>query len=328
MLIALAKNVDPRVPALLSRHEGVTIALDSPQSALITEDEAIAVDVELVDVTDAIWMVERPRQEGKPKLAIINGLLDEAAAARLEDAGISYFDAGGRSWLRSRRRTKRSARSAKPAKRTLYAASIKLAQLLADHPGESWTERGLAACGHTTQATAHRLLSRLEAEGLMSREGQGRASLRWVRDPRRLRRWLATEARPNRVTLLPCFVSNPFELPTVVGRNFALTGAAAAERLGLRVMSELPHALVRVGVAEDELDEIPQALGGFRTESGANLVLIADPDRLAFVDPRRPEIQGETLAPPSRIMLDLFLEPRGEAVVDVFLDLWGDKEVT
>jgi hypothetical protein len=228
----------------------------------------------------------------------------------------------------NRDRTKRAASPAHRPRRALYGPSIKLAQLLADHPGEPWSERGLANCGHTTQATAHRLLSRLEEEGLVEREGRGRASVRWVRDPVLMRRWLAREARPTRAVLLSCFVSDPFDLPTVVGRNFAITGAVAAARLGLPVTTERSRPLVRVNVAEDELEEIPQALSGFRTEDGANLTLIADPDRLAFVDNRRPMRPEGLIAPPSRVMLDLYLEPRGEAAVEVFLDLWGDRELS
>lgn len=171
-------------------------------------------------------------------------------------------------------------------------------------------------------------MTRLEAQELVVREGRGRATVRWVQDAARLRQWLAREARPTHVTLLSCFVSDPFKLPQLVGRNFALTGAAAAERLGLHVFTDQRYPLVRVNVADDELEDIPRALGGFRTESGANLTLIADPDRLAFVDVRQAAVGGEMIAPPSRIMLDLYLEPRGESAVEVFLDLWGSEELT
>lgn len=106
----------------------------------------------------------------------------------------------------------------------------------------------------------------------------------------------------------------------------ALTGAAGAAEIGMPVMTRSVTPMMRVSVRPEELEDVPEALGGFRTEQGANLILVADPDRLAFIDPiSRPD--GRLLAPPSRIMLDLYLEARGEAAVDVFLDLWGEKEV-
>lgn len=325
MFIALSPNVDPRAAKLLRRFGGVDVAVDAPQSVVITEHEAFPIEIEVLEVEEIEARLRQSRTEDA-LFVIANAVLDEETAGRLEDAGISYVDAGGRRWLRNWERSKRArSRAGATPRRGLYAASIKLVQLLADHPDEPWTERGLANCGHTTQATAHRLLTRLEDEGLMTREGRGRATTRWVRDPLDLRRWLAREGRPGRIAWLPCFVPDPLQLSRVVGRNFALTGALAAERIGFSVLSSPGEPLVRVSVSPDELEEIPEALGGFRTESGANLTLIADPDRLAFVDPKPPFVDGEVLAPPSRIMLDLYLEPRGEAAVDVFLDLWGER---
>ena len=84
--------------------------------------------------------------------------------------------------------------------------------------------------------------------------------------------------------------------------------------------------MVRVNVTADELEDIPEAIGGFRTEVGANLTLVADPDRFAFVDPYF-DGRRRLIAPPSRIMLDLHLEARGGAAADVFLDLWGDRVI-
>ena len=106
-----------------------------------------------------------------------------------------------------------------------------------------------------------------------------------------------------------------------------LTGALAAEGMGLPVLTGMQRPLYRVQASGENLEQIPQALGGFRTERGANLMLIADPEQLASSDART-DGDGRVTAPPSRIMLDLYLEPRGEAAVGVFLDLWGSKEIT
>jgi hypothetical protein len=327
LLIALDKNVDPKVAELLSRIDGVELKVNAPRSAIITADDALPVEIELLSV----GQLEVPppiSHDETARFVVANAVLDDETAARLEDAGVSYIDAGGRSWLRGEMRSKQVRRQPETTRRSLYPASVRLAQLLADHPGEPWTQRHLADRGHTTQLTAQRLLLRLESERLMERRGKGRGTTRWVTDAVRLRAWLSREARPRRVFSLPCYVDDPGDLPSFPGRGIAITGAHAARRLGFSVMTgREAMAMARVNVADDELDEIPAALGGFRTENGANLLLIADPDRLAFTDPLPAKDGSAPLAPPSRIMLDLFLEPRGEAAVGVFLDLWGEREL-
>jgi hypothetical protein len=325
MLLAVDSNVDERAVWIL-RNAGIEIAEDAPQSVVITDEMVMPVRIVLAEAQD-LDLRDR-RDQDDDRLFVINAILDAATAARLEDANISYVDAVGHRWLRSWARTRRSRESGTAAKgrRRLYAASVRLAQLLADHPQELWTERGLAGRGQTTQTTAHRLLGRLETEGMLTRKGRGPSTQRWVRDPRSMRSWLAREGRPRKVARLSCFVESP-ERVGLPGRTLALTGAAAAEAIGMPVLTRLSIATMRVGVRPEELEDVPEALGGFRTEQGANLVLIADPDRLGLIDATAGP-DGRLLAPPSRIMLDLFLEPRGEAAADVFLGLWGDREVS
>ena len=324
LVLALANDVDSRALEVLRKLDDVKIVENSPQSVLITEEAVSPVRIELVEADE----IDRARAgHSDDELLVVNAVLDDDAAARLEDANASYIDATGRHWLRSWARTKRASETAARGKRRLYAASVRLAQLLADHPQEPWTERGLARHGQTTQTTAHRLLGRLEGEGLLLREGRGPSTLRRVRDSVAMRSWLARRARPRKVTRLACFVEDPERPRKVVGRTLALTGAAGAAAIGMPVLTRAVTPTMRVSARPEELEDVPEALGGFRTERGSNLTLIADPDRLAFVDAvARPD--GWLLAPPSRIMLDLFLEARGEAAVDVFLSLWGDREVS
>lgn len=324
LVLALANDVDSRAFGILRKLDDVRIVENSPQTVLITQDAALPVRIELVEA-DQIGDQSREGSAGD-ELLVINAVLDDEAAARLEDANASYIDASGRHWLRSWRRTKRASEAAAGGKRRLYPASVRLAQVLADHPQEPWTERGLARRAQTTQTTAHRLLGRLESEGLLLREGRGPSTLRWVRDPVAMRRWLARQARPRKVARLACFVENPERSHKAVGRSLALTGAAGAAAIGMPVLTRAVTPTMRVSARPEELEDVPEALGGFRTERGPNLILIADPDRLAFVDAvARPD---GLLAPPSRIMLDLFLEARGEAAVEVFLSLWGEREVS
>jgi hypothetical protein len=123
-------------------------------------------------------------------------------------------------------------------------------------------------------------------------------------------------------------VRDPDAIPaSIAGYQMILTGAMAAEQMGRPVLTGVQRPLYRVQASGEDLEQIPQALGGFRTEQGANLTLIADPEHLAGGDPRTDE-DGRVIAPPSRVMLDLYLELRGEAAVDLFLDLWGSKNIT
>lgn len=326
MFIALDTETDPRALDVFQGVPGVRLAPGAPQSAIVTDRELIPVAVIVVDAVD-IESYLKPRGDGKAILLAVNAILDPGTAGRLEDAGVSYVDAGGRYWHPGADRTELGLeRQGRQGGRRLHPATVRLAQILADHPGEEWSERILAARGRSTQTTAHKLFVRLEREGLVSREGQGRGSVRRVRDPLTMRRWLAREGRPRSATMLRCYLRDPFSLPRLPGRSFALTGAAGAAELGFPVATDQPRPMVRVNVKNDELEDIPEALGGFRTSEGANLTLVADPNRLAFVDQQAGDADFFT-APPSRILLDLYLEPRGAAAADVFLSLWGDKEL-
>lgn len=302
------------------------VVTGAPQSALVTDKDLIPIQIELAEADEIGTYLDRDRWREALLLAV-NAVLDPRSAGRLEDAGISYVDAAGHFWHPGSDRTElKQERAGRQPGRRLYPPSIRLAQLLADHPAEPWSERGLAACGRTTPATAHKLFVRLEREGIIGREGQGRGAFRQVEDVLAMRRWLAREGRPRRVTSLTCYLRDPLRLPDLPGRSFALTGAAGAAALGLTVTTDQPTPVLRVNVNDDELEDLPEALGGFRTAEGANLVLIADPDRLAFVD-REAASEGHFTAPPSRVLLDLYLESRGEATADVFLSLWGDREL-
>jgi IclR helix-turn-helix domain len=322
LLLTLRSDVDSAVVKLLERYEDVKVIVNAPETAAIIEGEAYPISIEAVGPTELREGLATGRPRGR-RLLVVNAVLDDAAAARLEDSGVGYLDATGRRWLPGWDRTKRSNEARAQARGALRGAGLRLAQLLADFPEEPWTERGLSRRAGTTQPTAHRLLRRLEDEGLLERRGKGRGTRRHVVDAGLLRSWLAREGRPGRVQTLTCFVRDSRGLPpSIEGHRLAYTGAAGAEIWGMSVLTESPQPLVRVDAAPNELEGIPEALGGFRTKDGPNLTLIADPQRLAFTDSPHGH-PPQPVAPPSRTLLDLYLEPRGEAAVDVFLSLWG-----
>ncbi|MEJ7892554.1 MAG: hypothetical protein WKF94_07915 [Solirubrobacteraceae bacterium] len=138
-------------------------------------------------------------------------------------------------------------------------------------------------------------------------------------------RWLIKHGRPGSATRLPFYVRDVAELPdSIENIHLAMTGAVAAERLNVPVMTAAPVPTFRADCGPERLEDVPALLRGFRTDSGATAILIADPKRLAHVDARRLD-DGTLVAPPSRVMLDLLLERRGEAAAELFADLWRDQ---
>jgi len=326
-LITLRSDVDRQVADAFSRLPDVDVILDAPESAVVVPGQAFPVEAGVIETRELTGLLDRERSDGR-RILMIKAVLDDATAARLEDADIGFVDAAGRAWLPGRTLTKRARDQLPTRRRALRAGSLRPAQLIADHPEEPWTIRRLAERGASSEVTAHRLLTTLEEASLIERHGRGRGMERRVADVEGVRRWLAEHGRPSSPQRLSCFVRDPGAVPaSIAGYQIVLTGALAAERMGLPVLTGMQRPLYRVQASGEDLEQIPQALGGFRTERGANLMLIADPELLASSDART-DGDGRVTAPPSRIMLDLYLEPRGEAAVGVFLDLWGSKEIT
>lgn len=326
-LVTLRRGTEEHLVQAVRRLSDVSVVEDAPESALVMAGRVTQLRVVAVGRQQLDELLLGGRAAQGERLAVVNAVLDDGIAARLEDAGIAYVDASGRGWLPGRPRTRRRRVPDPGAPRAPRGASLRLAQLLADHPDRSWTERGLAERGESTQVTAHRLLTQLEQRGLVERTGTGRAASRRVVDARALRRWLAQHGRPGRTQRLTCFLPDPERIAAHADPQLVLTGALAAERLELPVLTAIPRATYRVPVRGEALEQIPAMLGGFRTERGANAVLIADRERLGQLDAGRLS-DGQAVAPLSRIMLDLHLEPRGKAAVSVFLDLWSARTAT
>lgn len=322
-MVTLHASAPEALVEALRRLPELELVTDAPESAVIAENLVIPVEPSVV-TSDALDSVEA--SPGRRPLILVNAVLDDRTAARLEDDGIGYVDVTGRAWLPGQRRGRRARESQLYRGRELRSSSLRLAQLLADHPHEPWTQRHLAEWGHSSPVTAASLLQRLEKLRLVERHGQGPGAHRMVADVPAFRRWLAAHGRPRRIKSLSAFVREPDMIPSeVAGHQMALTGAAAAERLGLPVLSRMATPSYRVDAQGDELEQLPALLQGFRTDRGANVSLISDPGRLGLTDARH---HGDHLiAPPSRVMLDLHLEPRGEAAASVFLDLWNDREI-
>lgn len=297
----------------LQRLDRVGVLVSAPENAVIVEGRVTKVRPRVVSIAQA-----EAAHAGPARLWLVDGVLDRGLASRLEDLDIGFVDRGGGWWLPGMPRT--SIVGSRSSQRRMRGPQVRMAQLLADYPGVGWTQRMLAERANSTQQTAHRLLNALEDDGLVLREGAGRSSQRVVRDARALWEWLERACAPGRAGVLRCFVEDPARLRSIEV-PLVLTGSRAADAMGLPVISGDRPPVYRARTTRTGLEEIPSMLGGIRTSQGANLLLAADVDDLAFLD-ARPLPNGGVVAPPSRVMLDLHLEPRGAATAQVFRDLW------
>lgn len=315
--ITLDQRVSRRARRAFELLDGVCVSA-APHTTLITDEGVAVLDVVEVGI-EALGSVDAGA--GASTLLLIAGVLSDQDAMRLEDAGQPFADAAGRAWVPGARRT--------PQRRTsglvrVRAETLRTAQLLADHPDRPWSGGKLAHAADVSRRTAERLLDRLQAEGLVARSGHGRGSSTVVEDAGALRRWLLANGRQERHERVACFVRDPGALPAEVDEmRLVRSGAHGAGLLGIPVLSSASRPLLRVDLGTRDLQDVPALLGATRTTRGANVLLVADPGRLASTDAR--VVDGVSVAPPSRLALDMLLEPRGEAAADVFLDLWQNR---
>jgi len=323
-LVTLRSGSPTEIADMLRRLPDVEVVADAPDSAVVAETGVTPVDPRVVRADEIEGLLLAPASARKP-LLLVRAVLDERSARRLEDAGVGFVDAALRSWLPGQPVSPATRQLASPLP-ALRSGGLRLAQLLSDHPADDWTERGLAERGRTSPVTAHHLLARLEREGHVQRHGAGRSARRRVTDVGAMRAWLLQNGRPTRIASLSCFIDEPQAIPPRLDNHLlALTGARAAERIGLPVLTAVPRFTYRVDAIGDDLERLPARLGGFRTERGANVVLIADAGRVGLSDAH--EHEDALVVPPSRVMLDLCLEPRGDAAAQAFRDLWTDREI-
>lgn len=301
--------------APLGEVEGLSL-VEAPSPALVDGGGVRPLRVVEVGLNEVDGVAPVPEAV---TLALVRGVLDDESAHRMEDLDVGFVDSAGRAWVPglARSRTSRGGGGS-----SLGSKQVRVAQLLTDHPDAPWTEAQLAEAAGASQSLVNEMMLRLEREGVVERRGRTRAIRRRV-DVERMRRWLIAYGRPHGAATVACFVPDMSAVSEIDVVDVAFTGAAGAAMLGSPVLRGAPTSLVRVASDDGTLSDIPSLLGGFRTDRGANVTLIADPDRLGFTDDIR--IDGARVASPSRVALDLFLEPRGESAVDAFLHGWPER---
>jgi hypothetical protein len=204
-------------------------------------------------------------------------------------------------------------------------------QLLTDHDRD-WTVTELAEVTGTSMGQAHNVLRRLDQEGFLDEQRDGKARRRRVTNPTDLADWLARvpaarkfHARQRAYLHSP----TPGGLVTQLAYNahqtqlrWALSGAAAARTWGAVSSvggaggaTAVPVLMVRVD-PDIPLTEAAQQLRLEPVDSGHNLLLISDVGELGIHNAAR---NGPVaMAPMIRVWLDMLSEPRGEDAAALF----------
>src|SRR5262252_5906124 len=226
---------------------------------------------------------------------VVAGRLPEHVRRELEEAGCAYADATGAAHIavpgfflhvhgdRARSRTH------VPAPAGIGVTGVRVVQVLLGDARRHWSVADLAREASCSAGEAHRVLTRLEREGLLEAHGRARSLRRTVADPGGLLDWLASvpSARRIRERLHAyLYAASPADLITTIGLRgseadlaYALTGAAAASALGVTATTALSVAAVRVA-PDVSLLQACAALDAEPADRGANIALISDLGRL------------------------------------------------
>jgi hypothetical protein len=252
--------------------------------------------------------VNRPHT---PILLVADETTAEARAI-LEEHGIAVVDGLGNAHIElpgllfhlegHRRR-----RESRPTRLTGKAGLVAQALLL--HADRDWQVQDLAEEAGISLGLAHRVLARLEGEGVITADGKGRNRVRRVTNPTALLDLWAEENvdRPTRTA------QTPRQLIKEVGDNlgrggldYALTGAAAASLLA-PLITAVPVVNVWV-TATAAPGELHNAARTEPVQDGQNVVFLQakDDTPLAF----REQVENTWVANRMRLYADLRRDPR------------------
>lgn len=188
------------------------------------------------------------------------------------------------------------------------------AQALLLQPARAWAVRELAEEASVAVGLAHRVLARLEAEGLLTVEGAGPRRVRRLANPAALLDlWAEEQTDRTRRTFGYLLAQTPRQLIDRLGENFelngidyALTGAAGANLIAPFVTaSPVVEVWVDATAADDEL---LRGTGAEPVTEGQNVVFLQEKDNLPLAFR---EQEGDLwVANRFRLYLDLRRDPR------------------
>lgn len=268
------------------------------------------------------WQLGR-EAEARPKtpLLLIAGETTAEARRILGEHGVAFVDGLGNAHielpgllfhLEGKGRPERG-RNKKPPARLRGKAGLAAQALLLD-PERAWHVRDLAETGQVSAGLAHRVLARLEEEGILAAEGAGPTRVRRLKNATALLDlWAEETLEQPRRTLGFMLAQTPQQLIKQVGRNlerggivYALTGPAAAS-LVAPFVTAIPVAEVWV-TAVAAREQLFDAVHADPVTDGQNVVFLQAKDDapLAF----RKKTDGLWVANRFRLYADLLRDPR------------------
>jgi hypothetical protein len=286
--------------------------------------EAVAVAVKRRANAATAWqVVQQSRAEPDGNLLLVAGATTAEAREILERHGVAVVDGLGNAHvelpgllLHTEGQRGRRGDALRPQTHARLAGKAGVAaQALLLQPERDWKVQDLAGDAGVSVGLAHRVLARLEAEGLVAAEGAGPRRVRRVANPTALLDLWAEENTDRSVRRVRAYrlAGDPPAPPDAVsarldaaGIDHAVTGAAAAARIAPFVTA-VPVAEVWIDSVAS-LEEAAAATGAEVAETGHNLAFVqANGDEpLAF----RREVDGIWTVNPFRLFYDLRNDPR------------------
>lgn len=332
-LVKIETSLERRTVEILRSVPGIETVLTQPHSGGVEVDAVIhaagvahpvAVEVKRhVNAATAHQLIDMARRLPADAGFVVVADGTTAGARRLlEDRGIGVIDGLGNVHvelpgllLHLEPRRDSPARDSRPtATARLTGKAGTIAQALLLRSEHRWTVKELAERAEVSAGLAHRILSRLEEERIVTVEGAGPHRTRLVHDPAALLDLWAEEAL-DRVQLLHAFrlSRDPNNLAEAASRaltkseiDHAISGPTAAQRLAPFVTS-VP--VTDIWITQDVgLEAAASAVGAEPVDTGHNLILAhAEGDGpLAFHTAH----DGISVVNPFRLYLDLRRNPR------------------
>lgn len=278
----------------------------------------VAIECKVRVSSAAAHQIVHKAQQLEMPLVVIAEEMTDTAREILDRAGIGSVDGLGNvrlalpGLIMRVTGTKRRPRSVASAR--LSGKSGLVAQALLLSVEESWSVSELAKRCRVSPGLVHRVLQRLEHEGLVTAQGTGPSKTRRLSNPTALLDLWGEEQRdpPWRQPAFMLAQTHDHLITSLCAGleaaavDYALTGAAAARKVAPFVTNVL---VVHVWVAATvDPIEVCGQIGATPVESGPNVVLLQERDNtpLAF----RTRTDGEWLANVFRLYSDLQRDPR------------------